>query len=146
MSGDNEKIPKTLSMNECFVCSPSNLHGLRLSFSLDASGTARAPAHISADYQGFHGVLHGGVVAALMDDAMWYAIFGTGHVVAMTADLQVRYHHPVPVEEDIAIAGWVVSIKHRLIEAQAEIRQGADKLASAHARFLAVAPAPVDSD
>lgn len=96
----------------------------------------RAPEH----FQGFDGVLQGGIVAGLMDDAMWYAILSTTGAITMTAELTIRYKAPVPVETDLTVTGRLVAQHRILYTCSAFIADTAGQvLAEATAKFM---PAP----
>jgi len=81
----------------CFGCSPDNEHGLHMEFSRDGEEIeCRWEPH--ARFQGYPGVLHGGIQATLMDEAAsWfvYAVIGTAGV---TAALTTRFLKPVFVD------------------------------------------------
>src|SRR5690606_26711624 len=80
----------------CFVCSAANPYGLRLVFCLDDSGATTAEFSFDARHEGYPGVVHGGIAACVLDGAMTNCLFRQG-ISAYTADLQVRYRHPLLV-------------------------------------------------
>ncbi len=83
-------------------------------------------------FQGAPGMAHGGIVAALLDEACAQA---ARPVVspAVTSRLEVRYLAPVPVGEPLRMEAEVTSVAERLVTAQATIRD-ASGLVLAHAR------------
>lgn len=122
----------------CFVCGRDNAIGLGLQFTATDAGvySVITPGH---QYEGFPGVLQGGVAAGLMDDAMWYAIFAQGPMT-MTAEMTVRYKAPVPTGDLIRIEGRVESIRRSLYQTAARILSRDGKvLMEATGKFL---PAP----
>jgi uncharacterized protein (TIGR00369 family) len=119
----------------CFVCGVENESGLRLRFDAEG-GRARTECVIAETHQGYAGVSHGGIVAALLDEVMVYAAVSLGHWAA-TAELTVRYHRPVPTGAPLAVTGEVTSHRRRLVECRAEMRSAADELlASATAKLV----------
>jgi uncharacterized protein (TIGR00369 family) len=83
------------------------------------------------DHQGYDGVVHGGILAALLDDAMANCLWLRG-IAAVTAKMALRYRQPVRVgsrllvygrlvqeREKVAVAeGWVTTVDGtRLVEA-----------------------------
>ena len=55
----------------CFVCGKSNPIGLKLKFDVDKENNiSRSSVVFSAEHQGWDGVVHGGLLAAVLDDAM----------------------------------------------------------------------------
>lgn len=119
----------------CFVCGPENAAGLQLTFSY-GDGKAETQMTLAREQQGYAGVGHGGVIAAVLDEVMVYAALTLGHWVA-TAELTVRYLKPAPLDEPLTITGEVVRRQKRLLETRSELR-GADGtlLASATAKLL----------
>lgn len=136
-------VERSVSSSGCFVCGRDNPSGLKLSFRPDGDGVS-VTARPGAAYQGFGGVLHGGIVAALMDDAMWHAIYHATGKLTMTAELTVRYKAPVPADAALRVRGQLVqNRKGRLFTAQAGIYDaGGTLLAEASATFL---PAPAQA-
>jgi uncharacterized protein (TIGR00369 family) len=120
----------------CFVCGRDNPQGLGVSFRL-AAGQAVATCVIPPTYQGFRAVAHGGVVSALLDEAMFYALHGEGFWGA-TVELNVRFLKPVPVEQALTLEGRVLRHEGRLGTAEAVLRDGEVVLARASGKFLAV--------
>jgi acyl-coenzyme A thioesterase PaaI-like protein len=125
----------------CFVCGQENPGGLRLRFAVDGRGGAEASWCAAAPHQGFAGVIHGGVVLSVLDEAMWYAAFGLGGVV-MTAEANVRYRRRVEVGQELRVVGTVERRRGRLWECAAALccRHAGEPLATATGKFLA-APA-----
>jgi uncharacterized protein (TIGR00369 family) len=84
-----------------------------------------------AEYEGFRGIVHGGVVSTVLDEAMSKAVAAVG-IEALTAELNVRLRRPVHPEQSYVVRGWVVRIGKRLIATEAAITS-ADGQESAHA-------------
>lgn len=126
--------------NVCFVCG-SEVPGLHLAFSGDAQEVC-AEAVIEPSYQGFRGVVHGGILAGIVDDAMWHVIHQQDGDFPMTAELKVRYLAPVKIGERLVVRGRMVRYRRRLMVAEAVIENHAgDVLVSAEGRFM---PPPGD--
>src|SRR6266550_94325 len=98
----------------CFACGQLNDGGMHLDFEVSRD---RAEARYTAlqRHQGYDGVLHGGVVTALLDEAMGWAIFHQG-IWGVTARINVSFRLPVPVGEEIRVVGEVTRDRGRLIE------------------------------
>ncbi|MFZ5818060.1 MAG: PaaI family thioesterase [Bacillota bacterium] len=121
----------------CFICGKENTAGLQVRFHRTPDGV-RATVTPARSFEGFDGVLQGGVAAGLMDDAMWYAIFAATGGVTMTAELTVRYKAPVPVEQELTVTGQLVEQRRNLYTCAASL-SGPDGrvLAEAVGKFLA---------
>ncbi len=124
--------------SRCFVCGRDNASGLQIQFATDPGGTAAADWTPAASWEGFQGILHGGIVATVLDEAMSKAVAATKYQ-ALTAELRVRYRHYVSTGEALHVRGWIVTRAKRLITAEATLA-GADGTERAHAwaRFLAL--------
>jgi len=94
-------------------------------------------ARLRADgrLQGYAGLLHGGVVAALLDAAMTHCLFHRG-VTALTGELRVRYLQPVPCEADLTIRARVTRERPPLYRLRAELSRDDAVVAWAEASFL----------
>ncbi len=113
-----ENLPRTGSKvkwqdNGCFVCGPENPIGLRLEFELDRKNL-RATSRVTfkPEHQGWDGVVHGGIIAAVLDDVMAYAIMTTDNL-AITTRLSLTYRKPVLVGEIMYLEGVIVKLGTR---------------------------------
>ncbi len=98
----------------CFVCGLSNAFGLQLRFDLTAPGEVTCLYTVPERYQGFPGVVHGGIVAAMLDEVCGRAHMGIDPPRFMyTARLEVRYRKNVPVEQPLRIVGKALKSKSR---------------------------------
>ncbi len=115
---------KTLQPNSqhCFVCGVSNPFGLKLRFFETSPGEVTADCTISAEYQGYPGVVHGGVVAAMLDELAGRSLMGGDSPRFMyTARLEIRYRKNVPVGQPLHLVGNAVSAKQRTATAKSAI-------------------------
>jgi len=120
----------------CFACGQLNPGGLRLDFEVSRD---RAEARYTAlqRHQGYDGLLHGGVVTALLDEAMGWAIFHQG-IWGVTAKINVSFRQPVPIGEDLRVVGEIARDRGRVIETHGTVARADDGtvLAEADATFL----------
>lgn len=119
----------------CFVCGPENPTGLQAAFEA-GEGSARGTFTPRHEHQGYSGVSHGGILAALLDEAMVYAAASLGAWVA-TAEMTIRYCRPAPTAAPIAVQARVVRQRRRLFECEAELRaEDGTLLASASGKLI----------
>jgi acyl-coenzyme A thioesterase PaaI-like protein len=120
----------------CFACGQQNEHGLRLHFEY-GERSARATPAVARRFGGWSGMLHGGVVTTLLDEAMAHAAIAAG-VRAVTARLQVRFHRPAPSAVPLVLEGVLQKRRGRMLELSATLR-GVDGTAYAEGsgRFIA---------
>lgn len=116
---DNEpsKPPRPQLQSACIVCGPDHPHGLRIGFELVSDGSVSAQWTPGEAWQGFRGIIHGGIVSAVLDEAMAKAVAAVGP--ALTGELRVRFRHPVSPGEDLRIRAWIVERTRRVIKAEA---------------------------
>lgn len=119
----------------CLVCSRSNPLGLGLDFQLQPDGSVVADFISHAALEGYSGLLHGGVIAAMLDGAMTNCLFAHGWQ-AVTGELTVRYRHPVEVGAALTVRAWIHESYRPLHFVEAELRQGDCVKATASAKFM----------
>ncbi len=125
--------------NPCFICGMNNTVGLHVHFNpQESSGYMYAAVAVDSTWQGFQGVVHGGVVAGLLDDAMWHALYHAHQMVSMTADLTVRYKHPVRIQTPLQIFGRVTDFNRRAAHAEAWIESEGRIVVKASGIFMPV--------
>lgn len=133
----------TLSDNGlCFACGPNNPVGLHLTFRQEGEEYLCdfTPA---AHHQGFYGVVHGGIIATLLDEAMARYLWALG-IPAVTAELKVSLHHPTRTGRPLTVVGRVVRDRGRLILCEAFVRSADGVvLASAEGKFIRLKEPPV---
>ena len=122
----------------CFACGPENPHGLHLN-EFRWEGKEYVVEFIpERHHQGWQGMTHGGIVATLLDEVMTRAIWEAGHE-AVTAELTVRYHHPLPAGRVVQVRGCVRERRGRLTITEAKVLDAEGKvIASARGKFMQV--------
>jgi uncharacterized protein (TIGR00369 family) len=100
------------------VCGTKNPDGLRLAFRPDGRGGVEADFTAEPRFQGFAGMLHGGILAMLLDEAMVNLAWVRG-LGAVSAELRVRLKRPVPIGERVRVEGRIVSENRRIVRAAA---------------------------
>ncbi len=106
-----------------------------MSFCLGPDEVVEASFECEKVLQGYPATLHGGVVTALLDGAMTNCLFAHGHV-SVTAQLEVRFRHPVATQGTARVRAWMVSSDRPLHELAAELIQDGRVKATARARFF----------
>ena len=109
----------------CFACGKDNPDGLRIKFQYPAPGTCRAEFVPPRKFQGWQGILHGGIVSTLLDEALAHAVGGPerggGGSGSVTAELTVRFRKPVPIGQSVILEGRVVRDKGKVIECESSL-------------------------
>lgn len=120
---------------ECFACGDRNAHGLKLDFRPVGKSRVSAECVLGEEYQGYPGVVQGGIVSTLLDSAMTNCLFADG-IEAMTVRLNVRFREPVLVDRSMTVAACAVGQRGKLHELRASIVQDGRQKATAEGRFI----------
>jgi acyl-coenzyme A thioesterase PaaI-like protein len=137
---------KQPNSRQCFVCGTENPVGLRLMFYQAASGEVTAEFTPPEHYQGYPGVLHGGITASILDEAAGRAQMGNFSPRFMfTAKLVVRYRKSVPVGQMLKIIGRAGKNKGRFAEGWAGIYNADGELLAEADSLLVDAPNPPEA-
>ncbi len=129
----------SLRKNFCFGCGKDNPEGMRLRFHHDEA-TDKFVAHfrLGRRFTGPPRHAHGGIIAAILDEAMSKPSKPLG-VMAPTIELTVKYLRPVPLGQKLTALGWQVRKEGREHYREAEIRNEAgDVLSSGKGKFLEI--------
>ena len=119
----------------CVVCSPDCGHGLQVHFYLDKQGAAVGSFDCGARYEGYPGLLHGGVISALLDGAMTNCLFLHGRAT-VTAELVVRFRHPVVLGKPARLRAWIAQSNPPVFRLRAELVHDGIVKAGARAAFM----------
>jgi acyl-coenzyme A thioesterase PaaI-like protein len=106
---------------------------------LDESGVATGEFACDSRYEGYTGVLHGGIISALLDGAMTNCLFLHGQV-AVTAELVVRFRHPILLERSAEVQAWITVAEPPVFRLKAQIEQDGIVKAAARAAFMMPSP------
>jgi len=126
----------------CFACGPENPIGLHLQFELDGDGVVSRTT-LKAESQGWKDVAHGGIVMALLDEAMAHAAGFAGHR-GMTASVNVRFRKPVPIGAPIELRGKVMWQRRNVLGLEASVLD-ANGVTLAHADGHFVSKGPLEA-
>jgi uncharacterized protein (TIGR00369 family) len=132
----SQRLPlSALCHPACIVCRPQAAGGLGLAFEATQDGAVEADFLGSDPYQGYTGILHGGVIAMLLDAAMTNCLFAQGQR-GVTAELTVRFRHPVSSNQPSRLRAWVQRSSQPLFVLHAELRQSGQCRATAIGKFM----------
>ena len=112
---DPDRLNDQTTYQRCFACGQRNEAGLKLRFHRDGNRIL-ADYHPARRYQGFPGVLHGGILATMLDETM----SRTGALRQqwlMTGKLDIRYRRPAPVDQPLRVWGEIARERDGAIDA-----------------------------
>jgi uncharacterized protein (TIGR00369 family) len=140
------KPAKQPNSKHCFGCGVDNANGLAMAFYEVGPGHVACEITVPEHFQGYPGVVHGGVVATMLDEiANRAALIGDHSRMMMTAKLTTRYRKPVPVGQPLKIEGWLERDRGRFAMAKGEIRLADGSLAAeAEATLAAIEGSNMD--
>ena len=127
----------------CFVCEPRNERGLRIPFFHDTElGAVVADWELSDAHSGAPSLVHGGVVLAVLDEAMAWACIAIGHRWAVTTETTTRFERPVRVGRRHRVEAQVVSHQGTAMSCHARVLDRDDReCAAARATFTTLGEA-----
>jgi uncharacterized protein (TIGR00369 family) len=119
------ELPHTQS---CFVCGEHNPIGLRQRFETDGR-VVRARFTPRPEHVGFKGVIHGGILATLLDEIMVWACAVQTRTFGYCAEMKIRFQHPATPGVELRVEAELVADRRgRVFEAKSEVRDADGKL------------------
>ena len=122
----------------CFACGARNPIGIRMQVKyLEDIAAAESILALPKEFQGWQEVIHGGILATLLDEIMMHAIWhfaGAG----VTLGIDVQFRQPLAPAAMILVRGRITETKGRRLKAKGEIIRQADNrlIANSLGRFL----------
>lgn len=127
----------------CLVCGRDNPHGLRLDLFVDPETSAvRVTFTPRPEHIGFEGVVHGGVIATVLDEAMVWCATWTGRRFCVCAELTTRFVKEAAVGRALLVQTKIESNRSRLIMTSAEVRdaESGELVATGSAKYIPLPP------
>ena len=107
-------------INRCFGCSEINPIGLKLKFTYNNNGviTKWIPKE---EYQGWPGILHGGITATILDEVM-AKLIEHKDIWAVTAEMDVRYVKKIAIGKELIARAWIEKQSKKILYLKSEIK------------------------
>jgi len=122
----------------CYVCGKDNPAGLQALFEIDKNArTITGRFTPRREHEGWQGIVHGGIVATLLDEAMVKLAAHLG-IPAVSAEITVKFKAPAASGEELVVTGKIVKEANRLIEAEATVMRGPVVIGEATGKLLKV--------
>ncbi len=133
-----ETETEVVSYSGCFVCGDKNSQGLKLRFFWDGE-VCRTSFTAAEEFCGYYQLLHGGILATILDEVMIKAILAQD-VIAVTGELTTKYLAPVTTGDVIAFEARILKRRGRLFLTEGSaVNQSGVLVASATAKYIEVA-------
>ena len=142
---DHQQQP---SSRWCFVCGVENPCGLKIRFFNEGHHRCMARIALGEQYQSYPGIVHGGILATILDETMGRAILAEGNEpreitderFMFTAKIEIRYRKTVPLNQEFVVRGRVDKDRGRLVMVSGEIVLGDGTVAVEASATLADIP------
>jgi len=122
----------------CYVCGTENTEGLGVHFEIDHDARSISARFTPREvHQGFEGIVHGGVLSALLDEAMAKLSVALG-IPAVTAEMTVKFKAPTAPGEELLIIGRLLEETRRLVRAEARVERGPVLVAEATGKLIRI--------
>jgi uncharacterized protein (TIGR00369 family) len=108
-----------LAAHNCFGCGTLNANGLQVVHHLEP-GRSWTELDLDRRFEGWQGVVHGGILCTILDEVMAWALVGQD-MWGVTARLSVEFKRPVEVGRRIRAIGQVSRARRRLVETTGQI-------------------------
>jgi acyl-coenzyme A thioesterase PaaI-like protein len=125
----------------CFACGLENPYGLQLEFFDNGVDQVSCTYTVPERFNGYPGVAHGGIVAAMMDEVVIRtAMIADPNRFMMTATMELKYRRPVPTGIVLHLTGRMVNDRGRYARAEGELRLPDGTVAVEAAMMMAELP------
>jgi acyl-coenzyme A thioesterase PaaI-like protein len=116
-----EKPKKFETYGNCFVCGENNPGGLRLNFEINREKQTLETTFVAGPvFQGYDGIVHGGILSTLLDEAMAKLGYELGYDT-ITAALEIKFKKPAPILKPLKVYGEITEVKGRIVKAKARV-------------------------
>ena len=113
----------------CLVCGRDNPHGIHLHLHVDeATGIVTSQFSPERHHVGFEGIVHGGLLSTVLDEAMVWAATWSGKRFCVCGELNVRFRKSVPIGPPVHVEAKITSVRSRLIETEGFLRDAAGQV------------------
>jgi acyl-coenzyme A thioesterase PaaI-like protein len=126
--------------HNCFACGTLNAGGLGLELHVEP-GRSWVELALEGRFEGWEGVVHGGILCTILDEVMAWALVGEDNW-GVTARMAVEFRRPVGVGVPIRAEGWITQSRRRVVDTAGHIVDAATgaQLATATGVYLAATP------
>ena len=111
-------MKEVVKYSRCFVCGDQNQHGLNAKF-FDDGKQVVTEIVTEPVFEGYQGIYHGGIISTLLDEVMVKAVLARD-ILAVTAEITVRFRQPVGIGVKLRFAGRILRNKGRIYVTEGE--------------------------
>jgi acyl-coenzyme A thioesterase PaaI-like protein len=129
-----EQIESNFHRN-CFACGSNNGVGLRLNFHKQEDGSVSGDFFADQKFEGYSGIVHGGIIATLLDSAMTHCLL-MRDIPALTGRLSIKYSTPIRTGTVVKLEAKIVKKSHKIFTLEGKAYVDGKKAASAVAKYM----------
>jgi len=118
----------------CFACGSNDGIGLGLRFYKNEDGVVYGDFFADPKYEGYSGIIHGGIIATLLDSAMTHCLL-MKNIPALTGRLSVKYSNPIQTGTAVRLEAKIVNQIHGVFILQGKVLVDGKRVASAEAKY-----------
>ncbi|MCB1140919.1 MAG: PaaI family thioesterase [Leptospiraceae bacterium] len=119
------RTSQDLHPSDCFACGLENEKSLKVSILFDEKTGETKFIHKFCGHEtgalGKIRLVHGGAIAAILDEAQGVLAHHIGHLV-MTDTLNLKYHKGTPIGEPVEIHAWITAVRKRRLYTKATLK------------------------
>lgn len=124
----------------CFVCGEDNPAGLKSRFFVE-NGAVKSTLSPQEHHCGYENVVHGGVIAAILDETMGWTAACAIKRMCVTGELTVRYTKRVPGDRELIVKTEIVKSNRRMVHVSGIIMDSDREIyARAKGKFTPISP------
>ncbi|GEM_PF-885001 len=133
-SGEHEPAPYP----DCFCCGADNPKGLGLALRLEGE-VLKSEFTGGPEHQGWPGIMHGGVVSALLYEVLENMAYFQGKTTMMKS-MSTDYRRPGPIGKELALTARIEGASGRKVTTSATLSDGENTIAEGKAELVEVKP------
>ncbi|MBD3308258.1 hotdog fold thioesterase [candidate division KSB3 bacterium] len=135
-------MKKQANSRSCFLCGLQNEIGLKMCWYEDHEAQQiRATVTVPEHFNGYPGIVHGGILAAILDETSGRAVMleTDKQMLMVTLKLEMTYRRPTPTNTPLTAIGWVLKQTPKRAQVAGEIRLP-DGTVTAQCKAIVVRP------
>ena len=120
---------------DCIKPGFESIQGKYLNFTVKSNEEVTATFVCNSAFEGYPGILHGGIISMILDTAMGECMFSQ-NISALTVELKTRFRHPVLVGCKTIVSAKIIKVSNPLYILEGKIIQNNDIKVTGIGKFL----------
>ena len=134
LAGPKKQIIENHFHQNCFACGSNDGMGLGLKFYRHEDGAVFGNFFADPKYEGYSSIIHGGIIATLLDSAMTHCLLMKG-IPALTGRLSIKYSTPIQTGTVVKLEARIVDQFHEMFILEGKAWVDGKRVASAKAKY-----------